>query len=70
MNGGVVTDGERCAGCGVRMPDRSPNSPAVRRCEACWWAHNTAERLAGHAVYPLTEPVLRRTHGDQPKSRS
>ena len=43
MKTDFMADGERCAGCGVRMPDRSPNSPTVRRCETCWWAHNTDE---------------------------
>jgi hypothetical protein len=54
MNGGLVADGERCAGCGARMPDRSSNSPTVRRCETCWWTHNTAEWLAGRAVHAVS----------------
>lgn len=26
---------ERCA-CGAPLPDRSPGSPEVRRCQDCW----------------------------------
>ena len=46
---------ERCADCHLTMPDCSPTSPAIRRCEACWWSHNRrlfdADDLA--AVDPL-----------------
>ena len=54
---------ERCAGCGWPLPARSPNSPAERRCQNCWWAEETRRYLAGEPVHRLALSVLRRRHG-------
>jgi hypothetical protein len=58
---------ERCADCHLTMPERSPTSPAIRRCERCWWAHNRRLYDAGDidAVDPLALGYLQR-HGGGP----
>ena len=34
---------ERCADCSRPLVRRSPNSPAVRRCQNCWEARRRSE---------------------------
>jgi hypothetical protein len=58
---------KRCTYCHLTMPERSPSSPTVRRCERCWWAYNrrlfAARDLA--AVDPLAL-VFFHAHGARP----
>ena len=42
---------ERCARYGRALPERSPNSPAERRCQGC---RSTEETRRYHAGEPVT----------------
>ena len=55
-----------CVDCNRRLPARSPTSPAERRCETCWWTHQTARWLAGDTVHPLAETPLTERHPRPP----
>lgn len=57
----VADHGDRCGDCGLSLPERGPNSPEVRRCETCWWAHQREQFAAGGEVHKYARPWLERS---------
>lgn len=55
-----ASDPDRCATCGVILPERSPTSPAVRYCERDWWREQARRFDAGEDVSPYALDVLQR----------
>lgn len=56
----MTAPADLCASCSVPMPERGPDSPVVRRCETCWWAHETQVWQSGGEPHALARPVLER----------
>lgn len=57
-----MTD-ERCPGCGAHLFERGPDSPPIRLCQDCWWAHERAVyRVDPSLCHPLASAWIERGH--------
>lgn len=41
---------DRCATCGISLPERAPQSPEVRHCQDHWWREQLRRFDAGEAI--------------------